>query len=903
MAPRVHTLAIRCTLVLTAALWLGQGSVASCAEPEPGPTGAITGSTLPNAQTDRGQDPVRDAAVEIGWCAFYPAVDVGMDRLPDSNATVLSVCAGGWSMAPAQGVYDFTSLDRQIDYAEQHGLKLALINEVNPLYTPSWLRRLVTDAGEAVCGPNGAPGAIPSITSPLFAKEQRSLVERTIEHVKQRDRTGVVRYYHPGAEWWFPLGERYSGADVAAFREWLRGRYATIDRLNETWQTQLPSFDAVPPPRLEMAGGGRGRPGLADVYLLPPDAQHASWSTATATDPAAQPGPTTFAEITAGKPYTATAWVKLSELRGCGALIEIAWVGPRGGAPMAIDDGPPVRGSSDWQQISVSATAPRGAARAWILLKVLGTGTATFDDVALCESGTTANLAPNPQLEEGDVQPSGWSFQNWGGGTTIRAERLATAGRGGSHGLQIVADHGTAANVPDGNSDAAIHDWSSYWYEAAGRYVNSLSQQVKQLDPSRRTVTYLTMSWAYPSEWDESQRSAIAPEVVAQQGTAIDEFGLQLCAADGDPYRITACLDLVRKYGKPMWAVDLVDFTSGVQIGYPALDRATQSAIQHGASGIIYCAWHIPTVLDYSFYPNVRGEAIQRMIQDARTTAQLLAGMQIQSAGALVQPILPAGPHDAHGFKNDYRSFVGWYKLLERLGQTVDVVSLQELDSGAVTLDGAERYPWIVVPDCAYLSDAACTRLAHYASAGGMVISTERFGQFDAVGRPRTRSDSLPTRRTVPDLGRSYAGDPIRDTHAGNTPPLFLWKSDSPESDRAFLRAKELLGPTLARTDPSRSFEILEANTEIRIAQRRGAERVALCLVHAGGNEAARARVRLHADGAPRITVYIDAQRTECSCQTGDAGVDITLPVFHSHCIVLADLKDGPDTGTRSASD
>ena len=109
---------------------------------------------------------------------------------------------------------------------------------------------------------------------------------------------------------------------------------------------------------------------------------------------------------------------------------------------------------------------------------------------------------------------------------------------------------------------------------------------------AKTTVSYLTYSFAFPAEWDYTQQVAIAPDEVARRGRDIDVFGMQLCSADGDPYRATCCLDVVRKYGKPMWVVDLVDFTSGVHIGLPAMEKATQ-VIAHGAEGIVYCGWHL----------------------------------------------------------------------------------------------------------------------------------------------------------------------------------------------------------------------------------------------------------------------------------------------------------------------
>ena len=108
-------------------------------------------------------------------------------------------------------------------------------------------------------------------------------MRKSIEYVNERDRSGVVRYYHPGAEWWFPLGERYNPADVARFRTWLATRYGSIEKLNTAWEAQFASFDAVAAPRIDSVNFGRGQPGLSAFYSLDEGADHCSWSTASVT--------------------------------------------------------------------------------------------------------------------------------------------------------------------------------------------------------------------------------------------------------------------------------------------------------------------------------------------------------------------------------------------------------------------------------------------------------------------------------------------------------------------------------------------------------------------------------------------------------------------------------------------
>ena len=389
--------------------------------------------------------------------------------------------------------------------------------------------------------------------------------------------------------------------------------------------------------------------------------------------------------------------------------------------------------------------------------------------------------------------------------------------------------------------DAAVHDWSVFWYETAAEYINGLARMFKRYDPTRPTITYLTMSWAFPAEWDETQRSAIAPDEVAMHGRDIDGFGMQLCAADGDPFRITACLDLVRKYGKPMWTVDLVDFTSGVHIGYPAMDRITQSAVQHGTAGIIYCAWHIPTVLDYSFYPNMALDDTHRMLSHAHRAVGIMAGLQVHARGAILQPILPATPSDPEGFKNDYRSFMGWYKLLESLYETFDVVTLREIEKRRVDLSS---YRYVLVPDCSCLPEAAWERLAAYHGAGGLLITVGRFAERDAIGRPLAQRPVAQV--ALPDYGKAYAGDPIRDTHAGNTPPLFLWREETDATRRAFRQGQDTLRSCLTTAGLAPLVELVPNDTSIRCVEWSGPDVHAVYLVNMSDEPMAAGSLKLH---------------------------------------------------------
>ena len=64
-------------------------------------------------------------------------------------------------------------------------------------------------------------------------------------------------------------------------------------------------------------------------------------------------------------------------------------------------------------------------------------------------------------------------------------------------------------------------------------------------------------------------------------------------------------------------------------------------------------------------------------------------------------------------------------------------------------------------------------------------MTAGRFAERNETGRALPLSPQPLERTVVPDHGKDYAGDPLRNTHAGNTPPLFLWRADTPATDAA----------------------------------------------------------------------------------------------------------------------
>ncbi|HVO98238.1 MAG TPA: beta-galactosidase [Bryobacteraceae bacterium] len=163
-------------------------------------------------------------------------------------------------MEPSEGRYQFDWLDRVIALAQKNGLKVVLCT---PSATPpAWLSKnhpeiLMINAEGIRMEHGGREQA--DWSSPAY----RRYVERIVTQMAQR-------YGSDPIVWGWQLdnelshygqGFSYSPASQAKFREWVRRKYGTLDRLNADWGNSFwsqiySSWDEVemPNPRAVVAG-------------------------------------------------------------------------------------------------------------------------------------------------------------------------------------------------------------------------------------------------------------------------------------------------------------------------------------------------------------------------------------------------------------------------------------------------------------------------------------------------------------------------------------------------------------------------------------------------------------------------------------------------------------------------
>lgn len=670
----------------------------------------------------------------IGFVNHFPWIDKGMDDVPKSgsNAVIFRAVSG---MEAEEGKYDFSSLDRQIEFADKHKLKVILLLEANPVYAPGWLMEKCRAVGEMMLSYDGRPHTMPSMTSGVFKEWHEKFIRAVIAHVKERDTTGVVIGYQPGAEWWYESQARFGTGDIAAFRKWLSATYGSIDRLNATWRSDYKDFGSVDAPRL--TGSELGAADYLSPFEPAEDIAHdVSWSIH-------QDVP-----IEAGREYVFRAKIRTEEVRGEGAYLQIAWRQGDNGTPIWTSNSDRLKGDGSWRQLEMTVKAPDRAKSAWLLLKLHGNGTVNFDDVFFGEKGSDQNLAPGLEA---------WFVDNW-----TQSAGLKTSSAKGCLTIEMPPAGGERAY---GNPRAAAYDWFIFGAEFLGDYIERFCRFVKHEDPSRLTIGYLTYAFAFPVEWDYTQHTAMALDVILPKLKHMDVIGMQICSADGDPVRITAAIDLARKYGKPVYAVDVIDFTSGVAVGYPAMDDVTQEAIRHGASGVFYyCWWGTP---DYDYYTGMPTADIESMVTHGRRVSA-----EEPSRVALIQPILPTVYTGAR--ENDFRDFVGMYNAVTDSGIIPDIWTLHDLAEQRPDLRA--KYDAVILADCAFSRLEVPGMLRDFMKHGGKLVTSGRLPEFDHIGNKL--SARLEGAASLGGLGADYMGKVVRSTSAGNTPPLFRQVDD-----------------------------------------------------------------------------------------------------------------------------
>ena len=705
------------------------------------------------------------AELPLGFVSHFPMVRHEDDSLPETGASVVIVRAPWPFLEPTEGQFQFELLDEQLAWADRVGLQLVYILEAGPAHAAGvpWLVEKLQAQGETMVQENGTPARDPSPFSPTYRQYLSRYINRTVGYLRRHKLSHVVYGYNNGCEWWLPLSNSYGPLAAEAFREGLRHRYGDLRALNDRWGTQFAVWEQVEPPRLSLAGMGTSPQGT----FVPASATlDVGYCTTEEAHLPVRPGQRLVFEVEC----------ETDARLGGAARAEIAWLRaagppalPAGESPLiAINQSAPVCGRGRHATLRVEAAAPEGASRAWLHLKAVGVGKVTFRR-AVCTDETGRQLLGNPGL---DPALGGWQFIPWTAGERERLTQAWPALGDAWVSYRPSGKLGSGAAHPL----AEVYDWFEFRATAVAQFLDWFAAEVKAADPSRPVITYLTFAFASPFEWDYAQEMGIYVDRVAQHAEHEDVLGLQLAATAGDYDSVTCAFDLARKYGQPMWAIELLDFSRGVALGQDGLTRISRAVLQHGGTGIQYYCWWGTPVYNYG---ELGVPALRDLIGAVRSTANDLGKARPECPVALVMPRMPLYAYlpEPH---NDWADFMGWYKLLVRLGVYPDVYTLEELGEAHLS-----RYGAVVAPDCAYLPGSALEALSRLDHRRTRLISSGRFARRDMSAR-RIAADRRPGADTAlaQPVGALVLGETFRHPSPTDTPPRLRCVADELQLQR-----------------------------------------------------------------------------------------------------------------------
>lgn len=173
--------------------------------------------------------------------------------MQEAGVNLVTVGVFSWAMLePAPGTYDFGWMDRVLGLLHEHGVFADIATATAS--PPPWLARRhpetlpVTQDG-VILWPGSRQAYCPS--SPAYRSAAAELVERLARRYRGHP---ALAMWHVNNEYGCHVPACYCAASAAAFRQWLRARYGTLEALNEAWGTAFWSqvysdWDEINPPR------------------------------------------------------------------------------------------------------------------------------------------------------------------------------------------------------------------------------------------------------------------------------------------------------------------------------------------------------------------------------------------------------------------------------------------------------------------------------------------------------------------------------------------------------------------------------------------------------------------------------------------------------------------------------
>ena len=171
-----------------------------------------------------------------------------MRLLKQANINILTLNVFSWAtLQPSEDEYDFFKLDKIMEFIRKNGFQVCMATSTAA--HPAWMAKRYPDVLRVEY--NGMKrnfGARHNScqNSETYRKYASALVDKLAERYKGYEN---IVAWHVSNEY---CGECYCDNCAKAFREWLRNRYGTIEKVNEVWNTSFWShtfydFDEIVP--------------------------------------------------------------------------------------------------------------------------------------------------------------------------------------------------------------------------------------------------------------------------------------------------------------------------------------------------------------------------------------------------------------------------------------------------------------------------------------------------------------------------------------------------------------------------------------------------------------------------------------------------------------------------------
>jgi beta-galactosidase len=168
------------------------------------------------------------------WPESVWAEDVALMR--EAGVNLVSLGIFSWALLePAEGEYDFSLLDKAIALLHENGIKVDLATATAsppPWFSHRYPHTLPVDANGVRRSFGARQAYCPS--APEYRRAAAALAGKIVARFAAHP---AVVLWHINNEYGCHNWHCFCDVSAAAFRAWLRSRYATLDALNESWGT------------------------------------------------------------------------------------------------------------------------------------------------------------------------------------------------------------------------------------------------------------------------------------------------------------------------------------------------------------------------------------------------------------------------------------------------------------------------------------------------------------------------------------------------------------------------------------------------------------------------------------------------------------------------------------------